>query len=301
MLGEHMRAQAATITVVILVLLAGCSGIGGSGTESPTATEESTPTAEGTDTTTTDDGASNDRESELSGRLLFVIDGTETHLETGSDASFWFNQSEEHTWHAAESMTLAEALEQAGVNATSDSLTYEGTTYDESDGNTTISYRVAGSVVEDPEEYELEDLPPNQEIVVRVDTGAERQVPGRTVDADHPHPHGALDVTIEGDEVDFSKEKYVKADEAFHFHGDENGSRWHGHSFNITVSYAISTFPGINLTNDTLTFEGTTYREDDPGTTITVKVNGEPVNPSTYILKDGDSISIEVNTSDDGS
>ncbi|MFC7079194.1 hypothetical protein [Halorussus caseinilyticus] len=45
--------------------------------------------------------------------------------------------------------------------------------------------------------------------------------PGRYFTANHPHPHGSLNVTVDGTPVDFTKEKYTHADKYFHFHGDD--------------------------------------------------------------------------------
>lgn len=48
--------------------------------------------------------------------------------------------------------------------------------------------------------------------------------------------------------------------------------------------------------NETVTYRGTTYRDSNPGTTVTVEVNGEPVNPRTYVLEEGDRVQISVET-----
>jgi hypothetical protein len=225
--------------------------------------------------------------------MLVVVEGQEKHLYTESGAKFSFNETDEHTWEAEESLTLAEALEAANVTAEPDSLTIDGETYNESDTNTTITYQVAGTEIEDPSEYELEDMNPAHEIVVRVDDH-DQEVPGRLVEQSHPHPHGRLNMTVDGEPVDFTQEKYVLSNEQFHFHGDENATRWHGHSLNLTASYAVSTFPGMNMTSDSLTYNGTTYRANDPETSFNVTVNGESVDPSTYVLKDGDDIQVTV-------
>lgn len=294
------RSQISAALVALLVLSAGCSALDSSGAGSSTATEEPTPTdatgEQNGENSTADNETSEsvEREAALSGRMLVAVDGQDKHLETGPDSTFWFNESRDHTWHAEEPITLTAALKEAGVEASADSLTYDGTTYSESDANTTITYRVAGTEIEDPSEYKLEDLDPAHEIVVNVDTDAKRDVPGRELEQSHPHPHGQLDVTVDGEPVDFTKEKYVLASDRFHFHGDENASRWHGHSLNLTVAYAVSTFPGMNMTADSLTYNGTTYRSNGTGTAVDVTVNGQPVDPESYVLKDGDSVRVDV-------
>ncbi len=307
------RSHVAVALVAALMLLAGCSSPGGSGSGDTADTEEEATTealtganetaeTNGTAETnrtaemngTTDGEMTDDGESDLSGRMLVVIEGKDTHLDADSDAKFSFNETNEHTWKAEEPMSLAEALETANVTATSDSLTIDGETYNASDENTTITYRVAGTEIEDPSDYELEDLNPAHDIVVRVDTH-DQETPGRLVDQSHPHPHGQLDVIVDGEQVDLSQDKYVMTSEAFHFHGDENASRWHAHALNITPAYALSTFPETNVSEGSMTFEGDVYSRNDSDTSFNLTVNGEAVDPHTYVLKDGDDIEVTLN------
>jgi hypothetical protein len=160
------------VLVALLLVLAGCSSPDGSDTAEPTDTDGELTTVEPTETddttdeetteeetTETDDTADNESES-ISGRMLVVIEGRDTHLETDSDADFSFNETDEHTWTAEKPMSIAGALETAGVTAEADSLTIDGETYSESDESTTITYRVDGTEIDEPSEYELEDLNP---------------------------------------------------------------------------------------------------------------------------------------------
>lgn len=110
------------------------------------------------------------------------------------------------------------------------------------------------------------------------------------------HIHGSMAVTIDGNQIDFSRDKYQLQDRSFHFERG-NGERWHVHAKGVTLQYAMETL-GINVTNNTVTYDGTTYRESDPGTTITITANGESVSPRTYVLKEGDNIRILVNTTE---
>lgn len=108
------------------------------------------------------------------------------------------------------------------------------------------------------------------------------------------HTHGSITVTIAGERIDFSRDTYQLQDNYFHFeHG--NGDRWHVHGKDVTLQYAMDTL-NIHVTNETVTYQGTTYRDSNPGTTVTVEVNGEPVNPRTYVLQDGDRVQINVET-----
>jgi len=98
------------------------------------------------------------------------------------------------------------------------------------------------------------------------------------------HGHGLINVTIAGEEIDFSQPRYQRPGEfrAFHFEGG-NGRVWHKHASGVTLEYAMATL-GIGISEDTVTVDGTTYRESDAGTNVTVTVNGDPVDPATYEL-----------------
>lgn len=106
------------------------------------------------------------------------------------------------------------------------------------------------------------------------------------------HTHGPITVTIDGERVDFSKQRYQLQDRAFHFEGGE-GDRWHAHARGVTLKYAMNTL-GIDVSRTSVTFNGTTYRESDPGVRVSVTVNGEPVTPSEYVFQDGDAVRIVV-------
>lgn len=106
------------------------------------------------------------------------------------------------------------------------------------------------------------------------------------------HYHGPITVIVEGEEIDFSQPKYQKPREnpAFHFEGG-SGRQWHVHAQGVTFAYAMSTL-GIELTETTVTIDGQTYRDDAPGQSVTVTVNGDRVEPDSYVLQEGDHIRI---------
>jgi hypothetical protein len=97
------------------------------------------------------------------------------------------------------------------------------------------------------------------------------------------HDHGTINMTVAGDRVDFSAQRFQTQDEAFHFEGGQ-GRIWHAHATGVTLEYAMATL-GIELAADEVGFEGETYRDSDPETTVTVTVNGEAVTPATYVLE----------------
>lgn len=104
------------------------------------------------------------------------------------------------------------------------------------------------------------------------------------------HEHGTIDVAVDGDQVDFSRDRYQFNDDAFHFENGD-GSEWHVHAQGVTLEYAMATL-GFDVAADAVTFDGTTYRAGDDGTSVTVTVNGEAVVPSEYVLRDGDRIRV---------
>lgn len=109
------------------------------------------------------------------------------------------------------------------------------------------------------------------------------------------HFHGTLEMVVDGQPVDFSQPQYQFRNSgvrAFHFEGGD-GTTWHAHAEVVTLSWAMESLD-IGVTADTVTFEGTTYDDADPGTTVTVTVNGNEVTPDEYALQEGDAIRIVV-------
>lgn len=98
------------------------------------------------------------------------------------------------------------------------------------------------------------------------------------------HYHGTISVVIDGNRIDFSQRRYQVQDDYFHFE-QLDGTRWHVHGRDVTLGYAMDTL-GITVTEDTVIFQGTTYSN------ASVQVDGQNVDPSTYVLKRGDNIEI---------
>lgn len=97
--------------------------------------------------------------------------------------------------------------------------------------------------------------------------------------------HGRINVTIDGKTVDFSKPRFQKPQQfrAFHFEGG-NGKVWHKHASGVTLEYGMKTL-GIELNESAVLYQGKLYRDSDPGTNVSITVNGEPVDPTTYVLQ----------------
>lgn len=109
--------------------------------------------------------------------------------------------------------------------------------------------------------------------------------PARTPGGGSVHQHGTMEMVVLGEEVDFSQAQYqVGATGNPHFHFENgNGRIWHAHTRGVTLQYALWTLD-IGLTADGVTYDGTTYT-DGEGYNVTVTVNGEPVDPASYVLE----------------
>ncbi len=103
------------------------------------------------------------------------------------------------------------------------------------------------------------------------------------------HEHGTISVTIDGQELDFTDDEFIRDDEhpEFHFHHGYDHFQnyiWHVHAQDVTLQYALDTL-GIEVDDEgtTLTFDGETY-DADAGDEVSIEVNGEPVEPGDHVL-----------------
>lgn len=120
------------------------------------------------------------------------------------------------------------------------------------------------------------------------------------------HEHGTIEVVIDGRRVDFSRQQYQLQADEFHFE-NRDGRVWHKHATDVTLEWAMATLD-IGVSEDTVVFDGQVYRDSDPDTSVTVEVNGDPVDPQTYVLQgasdanpeQGDSVRIVVETNGSG-
>jgi hypothetical protein len=107
------------------------------------------------------------------------------------------------------------------------------------------------------------------------------------------HIHGTITMTIDEEQVPAAQEG---GSPAFHFHG--NSRQWHVEATDVSLKQALS-IVGVEISEGRVMYDGTTYREADPNTTITIEVNGQQVVPGEYTLTDGDSVRITINTGSD--
>lgn len=321
MKATSVRRAGAAFAVALLLITAGCSSLGGSGgdatatpgtepteaaTTEPTSTE--TPSSDGgnTPSQTTDERSPSDDETAsngettsddgtaaTTGKMAVVIDGQRLVLSSATEGSerFRVDDEEPDTWHANGSLTLASALSEAQVDANASSLTY-GDTYREQRQGTEIVYRVNGEPV-DPSEYTLQDGDEVWVLVLTEETDV--STPGNYIPRDRLHVHGTMEFVVNGESLDFSREKWQTPshNSYFHFEGG-HAQPWHAHSWSVTLGYALSTLDGINASERGITYDGTTYAYDGTDATVSVEVNGEEVDPTTYYLKDGDSVRIVI-------
>ena len=106
------------------------------------------------------------------------------------------------------------------------------------------------------------------------------------------HYHGTMEMTVLGNDVDFSQSQYQVRDGRFHFEGG-NGQRWHAHATGVTFGYAMRAL-GFDVSTDpnTLVYRGDTYT-DDEGYEVVLEVNGNSVG-TDYVLKQDDDIRVVV-------
>lgn len=70
---------------------------------------------------------------------------------------------------------------------------------------------------------------------------------------------------------------------------------WFTGQSDTTVAAALAA-EDVELTAESLAYDGTTYDASADGTTVEVRVNGEPVDPTEYTLQDGDDVWVYVST-----
>lgn len=111
------------------------------------------------------------------------------------------------------------------------------------------------------------------------------------------HYHGPMTVTLDGEEIDFSQDRFQvrqTGERAFHFENGD-GSQYHVHAQGVTLEYALESLD-IGVREGELTFDGTTYNESS-GDTVVYEVNGETVDPGEYVLQRDDSVRVVANSS----
>jgi len=118
------------------------------------------------------------------------------------------------------------------------------------------------------------------------------------------HEHGQISVTVDGTEIDFRKPAFQHPQQMVAFHFEAGERRWHSHARKVSLEYALEA-TAFGVTNSSFAYDGTIYRtgsnESAPAgwevvtdATVVYVVNGERVDPETYVLEEGDRITVEV-------
>lgn len=140
---------------------------------------------------------------------------------------------------------------------------------------------------------------------------------GADDDGDVPEPDGSdgegeqidakgdIEVVIDGDPVDLSADRFQAehADESVAFHLHEGDDHWYMEgNERVTFGEAIDHLPHFEYERadgaDAVTVDGETYRGGDGGSEIVFSVGGDAVDPTSYELRDGDDLRLEITTGD---
>jgi hypothetical protein len=107
------------------------------------------------------------------------------------------------------------------------------------------------------------------------------------------HYHGEMEMSVLGDEVDFSQSQYQQQDRRFHFEGGD-GTQWHSHATSVTFGYGMNALGfDVSLSPNSITVDGETYT-DGERYDVVFEINSESVTDLEYVLQEGDSIRIVV-------
>ncbi len=296
------RAVLLSVSLALLAFTAGCAGLlpggqspettttaDGTTTAGTTSTQATVTTASPTDTTTR---TSTTTEVVATGSMTVLIGDTPVDL-SASGGPVTFDDWGQRTWASRSTdVTVAGALAATGVDLGVDTLTYNGTTYDDTEADTSVEVRVDGEPV-DPTTYTLEN---DDRVWIYVSSPAATVTPpGTYISEDHAHMHGEIDVVVDGDPLDLSDERFQHRNEFFHLE-DGNGDIFHAHTYSGTYGFALGTL-GINVSEESVTYEGMTYDRTGENSSVQLLVNGDPVESMDYRLKDGDAIRVVLNSS----
>ncbi|WP_254864115.1 hypothetical protein [Halovivax gelatinilyticus] len=113
---------------------------------------------------------------------------------------------------------------------------------------------------------------------------------------------GDLEIVIDGEPVDLTEDRF-QAEHAddysidFHLHEGHDGWFMEGEE-RVTAGEAIDLLPHFELDVDggdpIVRFDGETYDAGDDGTAIEFAVDGEPIDPTAYELRDGDELRLAI-------
>lgn len=135
------------------------------------------------------------------------------------------------------------------------------------------------------------------------DDGDDTDPGGSDGDDEQIDASGDIAVAIDGEPVDLSADRYQAehADEALAFHLHEGDDQWYMEGTErVTFGEAVDLLPHFGYEradgHDVVTLDDETYHAGDDGTEIAFSVDGETVDPTSYELRDGDDLRLEITT-----
>lgn len=123
-------------------------------------------------------------------------------------------------------------------------------------------------------------------------------------DDDRLNARGEIDVVVDGEPVDLAADRFQSehaADDAAAFHLHEGHEGWFMEGTEpVTIAEGLDLLPRFAFETRegaaVVTVDGRSYDDRESGTTISFRVDGGSVDPTTYELEDGDAIELEVVT-----
>ncbi|WP_440772370.1 hypothetical protein [Natronorubrum sp. DTA28] len=124
------------------------------------------------------------------------------------------------------------------------------------------------------------------------------------VDGEVEYERGEIEVLVDGDPVNLEADRYQAEHAENHsidFHLHERDEYWYMEGEEpVTFAEGIDLLPHLECTrangSHVVTIDGTIYDGTDGDTELTFLVDGESVDPSEYVVQDGDDLRLEIDT-----
>ncbi|RQG93220.1 hypothetical protein EA462_03230 [Natrarchaeobius halalkaliphilus] len=118
------------------------------------------------------------------------------------------------------------------------------------------------------------------------------------------HGFGTIEIVVDDSAIDLSEDRFQAEhadDYSMDFHLHEDTDFWYMEGDEpVTFAAGIDVLPHFAYRRDgdvhVVSYEETTYRGDESGTELTFAVDDTDVEPTDYVLEDGDDLSLEITT-----
>ncbi len=115
---------------------------------------------------------------------------------------------------------------------------------------------------------------------------------------------GDIELVVDGSEFDLSQDRFQAEHSQNHsldFHLHEDSDNWYMEGVDpVTVAEGVDLLPYVEYAqedgNRELYIDDEEYDNSDPDTEIEFFIDGEEVEPTEYVLEDGDSLLVDVTT-----